>query len=265
MIANYHTHTPRCRPARGSEREYIEKAIELGFKELGFADHSPMPLPDGLSRDNRICVTEMRMGLEETEGYVSTLLALRKEYERDIKIHIGFETEYFSTCFDNFIRFISDYPIDYLILGQHFGEVEASPFIYYGAQTSSEERLADYVDHVIKGIESDKITYVAHPDLPAYRGDISVYERQMSRLIRSANEHKVPLELNLYGLLELRHYPDFAFWQIASDIGCDVVIGSDAHSPDMLLKPTALKYAKKLVESSPGLNLLETIEFKPVR
>ena len=265
MIANYHTHTPRCKHASGSEREFVEKAIELGFEELGFADHAPMPLPDGLPRNSFIGVTEMRMELEETEDYVNTLLDLRKEYERDIKIHIGFEVEYYSTCFDKFLKFISDYPIDYLILGQHFGEVEDDPLTYYGAQTSSEARLASYVDHVIKGIESDKITYVAHPDLPAYRGDINVYERQMSRLIRSANEHRVPLELNLFGLFELRHYPNLAFWQIASDIGCDVVFGTDAHSPDMLLKPTALKYAEKLVESSPKLNLLEKIQFKPIR
>ena len=265
MIANYHTHTPRCRHASGSEREFVEKAIELGFTDLGFADHAPMPLPKGLHPTNYITIGEMRMALEETDGYVNTLLDLRKEYERDIKIHIGFEVEYYSSCFDNFLKFISDYPIDYLILGQHFGEVEDDPLTYYGAQTSSEARLASYVDHVIKGIESDKISYVAHPDLPAYRGDINVYERQMSRLIKSAKEHKVPLELNLYGLFELRHYPDFAFWQIASDIGCDVVFGSDAHNPNMLLKPTALKYAEKLVESSPKLNLLEKIQFKPVR
>ena len=265
MIANYHTHTPRCKHASESEREFVEKAIELGFSELGFADHAPMPLPKGLHPTNYITIGEMRMALEETDGYVNTLLDLRKEYERDIKIHIGFETEYYSSCFDNFLSFISDYPIDYLILGQHFGEVETVPLTYYGAQTSSEERLAGYVDLVIKGIESDKITYVAHPDLLAYRGDINVYERQMSRLIRSANEHGVPLELNLFGLFELRHYPNLAFWQIASDIGCDVVFGTDAHSPDMLLKPTALKYAEKLVESSPKLNLLEKIQFKPVR
>lgn len=265
MIANYHTHTTRCKHAVGSEREYVEKAIELGFSELGFADHAPMPLPEGLHPTNYITIGEMRMSLEETDDYVSTLLALRKEYERDIKIHVGFEVEYYSTCFDSFISFISDYPIDYLILGQHFGEVEGVPLVYYGAETRSEERLASYVDHVIKGIESDKITYVAHPDLPSYRGDINVYEKQMSRLVKCANAHKVPLEINLYGLSELRRYPDFAFWQIASDIGCDVVFGSDAHRPDLLLHPTALKYAEKLVESAKGLNLLEKIQFKPVR
>ena len=41
MIANYHTHTWRCRHADGTEREYVETAIEAGFKILGFSDHTP--------------------------------------------------------------------------------------------------------------------------------------------------------------------------------------------------------------------------------
>lgn len=36
MIANYHTHTWRCRHADGTEREYVERAIEGGLKILGF-------------------------------------------------------------------------------------------------------------------------------------------------------------------------------------------------------------------------------------
>ena len=32
MIANYHTHTWRCRHADGTEREYVERAIEGGLK-----------------------------------------------------------------------------------------------------------------------------------------------------------------------------------------------------------------------------------------
>lgn len=37
MIANYHTHTWRCRHADGTEREYVERAIEGGLKILGFS------------------------------------------------------------------------------------------------------------------------------------------------------------------------------------------------------------------------------------
>ena len=46
MTANYHTHTWRCNHASGTEREYIEKAIESGIRILGFSvpEYSHIPL-----------------------------------------------------------------------------------------------------------------------------------------------------------------------------------------------------------------------------
>ena len=47
MFANYHTHTPRCGHASGTEREYIERALEKGLSALGFSDHAPYFFEDG--------------------------------------------------------------------------------------------------------------------------------------------------------------------------------------------------------------------------
>ena len=47
ITANFHTHTPRCHHAKGSEREYIEQAIANGFTTLGFSDHVPQPFKNG--------------------------------------------------------------------------------------------------------------------------------------------------------------------------------------------------------------------------
>ena len=41
MIANYHTHTPRCNHAWGTEAEYVEKALEAGLKLLGIDPDAP--------------------------------------------------------------------------------------------------------------------------------------------------------------------------------------------------------------------------------
>lgn len=45
MIANYHTHTPRCNHAVGSEEEYVQQALKAGIKILGFSDHTPYLFP----------------------------------------------------------------------------------------------------------------------------------------------------------------------------------------------------------------------------
>jgi tRNA U38,U39,U40 pseudouridine synthase TruA len=44
MIANYHTHTMRCKHAVGTDEEYVLEAIKHGYKVLAFTDHSPWPL-----------------------------------------------------------------------------------------------------------------------------------------------------------------------------------------------------------------------------
>lgn len=263
MIANYHTHTYRCGHASGEEREYIEKAIELGFKELGFSEHAPMPFPDDIPEDNHRRLLSMRMKTHETEGYVNSLLSLREEYKNDIKIHIGFEVEYFESIFNGFLEHIKPYPIDYFILGQHFGTpYNPEKMVHNGAQTGNEMLLVNYVDEIEKALSTGLFAYVAHPDLMFYRGSLEIYEREMTRLIKCANEHKIPLEFNLYGMQEVRNYPTFAFWQLASEIGCEVIIGSDAHKPENLLNPYAYKYATRFIEANPNLKLIERLDIK---
>ncbi len=76
MIANYHTHTRRCNHAYGTEREYVENAIENGIKILGFSDHTPMPY------DNY--VSPSKMTFSQVEDYVDTVLSLKAEYACDM-------------------------------------------------------------------------------------------------------------------------------------------------------------------------------------
>ena len=265
MIANYHTHTYRCGHASmEDEREYVEAAIRAGFCELGFADHGPMPLPIDAAPEDCAKFLSIRMTMEETENYVSKILDLREEYKDDIKIHLGFEIEYIPEVFDTFINFISQFPTDYIILGQHFNAMTADRIIYFGEETRSKTVLKKYADQVCEALQSGKITYLAHPDLCNFRGSLEVYEREMSRIIETAKENNVPLEINLLGLNSMRHYPNPVFWSLASDIGCDVVFGSDAHETIGMNPQRAIYHAEKLIENNKGLRLLDRVEFKPI-
>ena len=136
MKTNYHTHTPRCGHAEGSERAYVEAALAQGFSALGFADHVPMPYKDFSS--------PIRMQPHETAGYVDTLNGLREEFRGRIDLHIGFEAEYFPALFDDLLRLLEPYDYEYLILGQHFLDTEInSP--YLALPVDSIERLDAYV------------------------------------------------------------------------------------------------------------------------
>ena len=244
-----HTHTVRCHHATGDEREYIERAIADGLSTIGFADHAPYEFPDGY-------VSFFRMRAVETYDYFTTLLRLRDEYKGKIDIKIGFEAEYYPELFEGFMRYLEDYPLDYLILGQHYLDNETSRR-YSGECTSDEGYLRDYVDQVSCGIDTGVFTYVAHPDLVNFVGSDDIYEKHYSKLISHAMKMDMPLELNLLGIRAGRHYPSERFIGLCGKMGASMCVGADAHSPldaaDKASFETAMalmkKYGVKYVES----------------
>ena len=229
MLANYHTHTVRCKHAEGTEREYIEAAISEGFKILGFSDHTPQPYPEGFK-------SGIRMDMSELGDYTDTLVRLRDEYRNDIQILIGYEVEYTRKYFEPLLKELKNYPLDYIIQGQHFVEDEVDGF-YVGSKTDSEERLKAYVDFTIEGMKTGLFTYLAHPDLINYTGPDDIYCRHMRKLIEASIDLKLPLEINVYGFVDGRWYPCDRFFKLASEYKPQFIIGCDAHTPKIVRRP----------------------------
>ena len=251
MIANYHTHTWRCKHALGVEREYVEQAIAAGMQILGFADHTPYPFPDGY-------VSRFRMAPQLAEDYFRTLSDLKQEYANQIDIRIGVEAEYYPAYFDELLRFLADYPCEYLIMGQHYIYNERDGR-YSGSRTADEGVLIQYVSQVLEGLSTGKFTYLAHPDLLHWTGAADVYRREVTRLCRGVKVLNLPLEINLLGLYEGRHYPTEAFWQIAGEVGNAVILGCDAHEPEDLNRPENVAAAEALAARY-GLPILDTLK-----
>lgn len=221
---NYHTHTWRCQHADGTEREYIEAAIESGIQVLGFADHVPCPFKDGY-------VSGIRMTMEQAPGYVETLRKLGEEYKSQIEIQVGFEIEYIPAFYEEQMKMMKDLGCDYAIMGQHFIAPENhSP--YAGAARKEDSVLKAYVDKVLEGAATGSFKYIAHPDLIHFTGPDEIYEAEMRRLCEGVKKLNVPLEINVLGLYTHRHYPTEKFWKIVSEVGNQVIIGLDAHHVD---------------------------------
>ena len=257
MTANYHTHTPRCNHAEGAERDYIERALEAKFRELGFSDHSPylFDVPGYYSR--------FRMKPEQLEDYANTLLALREEYRDRIRLFIGLEMEYYPRLFSRTLDFLRQYPLDYLILGQHaiYNETEG---IFSPRPTDDEKLLDQYRGQTMEALETGLFSYFAHPDLFCFTGDPKAYERHVRTICRRARELGIPLEFNLLGFQEEKHYPDPRFWRVAGEEGCSVVLGSDAHEPAAVWNPALIARAEALL-SAYGITPVETVSLRPIR
>lgn len=250
MIANYHTHTWRCNHAVGTEREYVERAIEGGLKILGFSDHTPMPYKDGY-------VSRVKMRLDQLEEYVETVLKLKKEYEKDIEIHLGLETEYYPDYFQQLLEIVGQYPIEYFLLGQHYLGNEIGE-VFNGDPTADPQQLARYCTQTKAALDTGCFSYFAHPDLLNFTGPAEIYNKYMRELCIHAKQLEIPLEINFLGIWDKRHYPNPAFWKIAGEVGNRVVFGADVHQPEKVWNPEALAAAEKMVAEY-GLKLTDTV------
>jgi len=249
MLANYHTHTARCHHASGEDREYVEAAIQAGLKILGFADHCPWVY------QKADFVSGIRMAPQEVDGYFQSLEDLKKEYAKDIKIYIGFETEHCPDMIPAQEKLLAGYPVDYMLCGQHFLKAEYESF-YAGRPHADEEFLKDYANTAIDGIRSGRYLYLAHPDLINFTGEEDVYRKHMKRLCEVLKKADIPVEINILGLSEGRRYPSARFLELAKETGNKAIIGIDAHSPQQLLNAEVIAKAKALCEKY-GLPLVD--------
>ena len=243
---NYHTHTARCNHAEGTDREYVEAAIQAGVKELGISDHAPYLFP------NTDYYSVFRMRKDELFEYADSVRALKKEYEKDVHILLGFELEYYPKFHAEEMKFLNQVKPDYLIMGQHFNnnEIDATSF---NKEASS---FHAYIEQVIEGLKTGDFAYLAHPDLAGYRFEKEVYEREYTRLCEEAKALDIPLEINLLGLRTNRHYPDNRFFEIAGKVGNKIVLGVDAHAPNQFHHKESVESAMHMVKEF-NLQLIE--------
>lgn len=256
MKANYHTHTWRCNHATGNEAQYVENGLKAGLEVLGFADHTPYPFPESHR-------SSFRMEMEQLPVYVDTVLQLRQRYRGQIEIPLGLEAEYYPKHFPQLLEILRDYPMDYLILGQHFvhNEYDAP---YNGLASKDEVLLRQYVHQSCDAMNTGLFTYFAHPDLMNFRGSDRLYQQHMRDICREAKSCGIPLEYNLLGLAGCRHYPNRLFWELAAEEGCTVILGRDAHEPGALLDGKTEEKARDNLRAL-GLEPLERVELRAIR
>lgn len=231
MKANYHTHTPRCHHASGTEEEYIKAALGAGYQVLGFSDHTPWPYKSGF-------VSHIRMLPEELPGYIQTVKDLKTAYQDQIRIHLGLECEYYPMYMD-WLQELHE-KMDYLILGPHYLYTEeTNPYVVYPCK--EDRGMWAYVESSCEALETGLFAYMAHPDLfMRYRLEwTKECEKACHQLLTTMKKLGLPIEYNLNGLLIQKQakepgYPRREFWEFAADYGIPALIGVDAHTPKLL-------------------------------
>lgn len=203
MKKDGHIHTPYCpHGTKDSLKQYAEQAIALGFTEMTFTEHAPLPkgfIDTTPTQDSSIT-------LEVLPFYLEDVQRIKKEYEKRIKINVGLEIDYiegFELEIKNFLaqwgHFLDDSILSVHFLknpmSTHYDCVDYSPE-YFGKmveQYGGVSKIYDcYYQTLLKSIKAD-----LGPAKPKRIGHMT--------LIRKFH-HMYPLEQNfqtvLFAILE---------------------------------------------------------------
>ena len=257
---NYHTHTPRCHHASGTEEDYCRKAVENGYTVLGFTDHCAWPYKNGF-------VSTYHMTTADIADYAEKVRAARETFAGRLEVHLGWECEYYPDYMSWLAETKERFGMEYLILGNHFDTTDDGGQYFGGLREP--EQLRRYVLMCTRGLETGLYACFAHPDLflrlyPTF----DEHAREASKeLCLAAKALNIPMEYNLLGLINCVNdkpkglgYPAREFWDVAAEVGVTCIIGTDAHSPDRLDDHIRHEEAEKFLDGL-GLNRITRLKF----
>jgi len=229
LPADYHAHTPLCRHATGEPAELAAQAVRLGLRELGFADHAPMPRDD---------FDDWRMRAADLERYVAGVQSARRGYP-NLAIKLGLEVDYLPGQEDWIRDLAGRHPWDYFIGSVHY--VSGSWAIDNPAQIAQWkdreplEVWTAYFERLTLAAESGLFDIIGHADLCK---KFAFYPRQdctplFTRFLRAVKRRGLVIELNTAGLRKdcREIYPSPRIVQLAAQLGVPICFGSDAHAP----------------------------------
>jgi histidinol-phosphatase (PHP family) len=244
-----HIHSPFCpHGTKDHMVNYIEKAIKLGFDEISFTEHAP--LPNGFVDTTPTEDSAMRM--VDLEEYLVEVKKLKIEYKNKIKVNVGLEIDYIEGFEEETKCFLNEYgpKLDDAILSVHFLRngsrydcVDYSPDLFnkmisdYGSIDQIYQKYFETVKNSIianLGIYKPKrighITLVKkfHKKYPSNQS----FEKEILDLLRLVKEKEYELDYNGAGtakpLCREPYPPDWVIDE-AKKIQIPLVYGSDAH------------------------------------
>jgi histidinol-phosphatase (PHP family) len=233
-----HIHTTYSEHATGTMEETVQAAVVKGLPEIGFADHFPYPPGFSVPAPNCVIPDEATFAV-----YADEVLRLRRAYADRIKIRFGAEIDHLDGRTADQADMRSKYALDYAIGSIHI--LRGVP-IDYRAETLQEQldgfggidRLWEsYWNHLEEMIRAGACHVVGHLDVLRKFGGFLPRKRQTERvepILRLIKTRDMTLEVNTGGIDRANDhetYPSAEIIKLASEVGVDIALGSDAHAP----------------------------------
>lgn len=239
MRASYHTHSRYC-DGKGNLEDYVQRALELKWKVLGFSAHASLPFE-----------TEWTLKKEDLPLYLKEAFMLKEKYKNEIQLYVGLETDYIKDTDINIPE-----GLDYYLFSVHYVRTEKNdrlipvdgPFdmVEKGIQEcydgDGKAYTVDYYSQYREMIRNKRPVLSGHLDLLKknnknnfiFNEQESWYKDEVEKTLKTVKEFGCILEINTGGLS--RKYTDTAYpspWiiEIMKEMEIPIVLNSDAHNP----------------------------------
>lgn len=229
MRVDLHNHTYLCNHADGTIEEYIQKAIKLNIDVYGFSEHAPMKnFEDGY-----------RLTIDKKKFYEDTILDLKKKYENQITILLGYEVDFIHGDF--ILDEIINSNVDYLIGSVHYlGKwgFDNPEFISEYKNKNIDKIWQEYFDAIEQMAKSKQFDIVGHLDLIKIfkflpKKDIKFIAYNALKQIKKSD---MVIELNSAGYRKPigESYPSKQLIELAYELDIPITFGSDAHNVEQI-------------------------------
>ncbi|MCC3359692.1 histidinol-phosphatase HisJ, partial [Bacillus sp. REN16] len=229
--------------------DYIARALQLGFDEISFTEHAPLParfIDPTPQKDSG-------MDANELENYFTVLTGLQKKYESDLKINIGLEVDFIEGYEKDTKNFLNEYgrylndsilSVHFLKKGNQYYCLDYSPdmFATMIQDYSTVEAVYEaYYDTLLRSVTSDLGQYK-----PKRIGHITLvhkfqkkfptsksFNEMTNKILDKIAEEGLSLDYNGAGInkpLCREVYPPELIIKEAIKRKIPLVYGSDAHS-----------------------------------
>lgn len=244
-----HIHSPFCpHGTKDKMVDYVEKAIKLGFNEISFTEHAP--LPNGFVDSTP--TEDSAMSMVDLEKYLVEVEKLKMEYREKIKVNVGLEVDFIEGYEEETKFFLNEFgpKLDDAILSVHFLKngsrydcVDYSPDLFnqmimdYG---SIDQIYQKYFDTLKLSIQAELGHYkpkrIGHMTLikkfqkkfPSNQR----FEKEILDLLTLVREKEYELDYNGAGTAKplcREPYPPNWIIEEAKKLRIPLVYGSDAH------------------------------------
>jgi histidinol-phosphatase (PHP family) len=245
--ANYHTHTT-FGDGLAVPEEFIKEALSLGFKAIGFSEHSPVPF-----------FSTWNMKEEKLYDYCNTIKDLKEKYKGSIEVYLSLEIDYIKGISGPKSPKYQSLGLDYVIGAVHYlkmpGQDEymnvdgnkhkVEKLLKKGYGGDIKKVVGQYYKNVREMVDAQTPDVVAHLDIIKknngsnflYSDDAKWYRNEVLETLETIAGKGCIVEINTGGISRGKTtstYP--GMWELkeCKKLRIPVMLNSDAHSPEYL-------------------------------